>query len=159
MTFVACSLNYDCHWRHYKVFASCFNCRHLHLIYFQNRIDSGILYIYLYLQTPTALLPPTGHILPINFIADTWRQWFWSTLPPLAGKKKSNRNFIMVSPLSGPADPHFRGGFHPTSHSGGAIFFDHISFIAPLAATSVCTLLLLQISPGLLVFILDLDQA
>lgn len=74
-------------------------------------------------------------------------------------KKKSNRNFIMVSPLSGPADPHFRGGFHPTSHSGGAIFFDHISFIAPLTAASVCSLLLLQISPGLLVFILDLDRA
>lgn len=65
----------------------------------------------------------------------------------------------MVSPLSGPADPHFRGGFHPTSRSGGAIFFDHISFIAPLTAASVWTLLLLQISPGLLVFILDLDQA
>lgn len=47
--------------------------------------------------------------------------------------RKSNRNFIMLSPLSGPAKPDSRGGFHPTSILR-AIFFDHISFIAPLTA-------------------------
>lgn len=47
--------------------------------------------------------------------------------------RKSNRNFIMLSPLSGPAKPNSRGGFHPTSILR-AIFFDHISFIAPLMA-------------------------
>lgn len=47
--------------------------------------------------------------------------------------RKFNRNFIMLSPLSGPAKPDSRGGFHPTSILR-AIFFDHISFIAPLTA-------------------------
>lgn len=48
--------------------------------------------------------------------------------------RKSNRNFIMLSPLPGPAKPDSRGGFHPTSILR-AIFFDRISFIAPLTAS------------------------
>lgn len=69
------------------------------------------------------------HIMPINFIPSTWvvLGYFACAL------RKSNRNFIILSPLSGPAKPNSRGGFHPTSILR-AIFFDHISFIAPLTA-------------------------
>ena len=48
----------------------------------------------------------------------------------------------MLSPLSGPSDPDFRGGFHPTS-----IQREPFSLIT-------LALLLLRISPWLLVFIL-----
>lgn len=50
-----------------------------------------MLYIYIFVFADTYTPPPpySGHILPINFIADTWRQWFWSTLLQLTGKKKN----------------------------------------------------------------------
>jgi len=50
---------------------------------------------------------PHEHILPINFISNTWvvvvSGYFASTL------RKSNRNFITLSPLQGPENPYFSG--------------------------------------------------
>lgn len=59
-------------------------------------------------------IPPySEHISPINFISSTWVVVVWADYASTL--RKSNRNFIMVSPLSGPANPDFRGGSHPAS--------------------------------------------
>lgn len=77
--------------------------------------------------------PHTEHILPINFISNTWVVVIWICCA--SALRKSNRNFIMVSPLSGPANPDFKGWLSSRLHSERAIFFDHISFIAPLTGS------------------------
>lgn len=67
--------------------------------------------------------------------------------------QKSSVNLIMLSPPSGPADPEPGVWLSSCTSIQRAIFFDHISFIAPLTVPSV-----FYISPRLLVFILWLQS-
>lgn len=94
-------------------------------------LDSGMLFIY----RPTRRNLPHEHLLPINFISNSWavvvQSYFASTL------RKSNRRFIMLSPLLGPANPDFRA----------------MAFIAPLyrepfSLITLALLLLLRLPPS-----------
>lgn len=109
-------------------------------------LESGMLF----LQRPTY----NEHILPINFISNTWVVAVWNYFASTL--RKSNRNFIMLSPLSGPANPDFRG-----------MAFIPPLFREPFSLITLALLLLLwfppsshcySISPGLLVFILWLQS-
>lgn len=85
------------------------------------------LWWYLYTDPPTV----NTYCLSISYPTREWLGYFASTL------RKSNRNFIMVSPLSGPANPDFRGGFHPTSIQR-----------EPFSLITLALLLLLRLPPS-----------
>lgn len=99
--------------------------------------------------------PPLTNTYCLSISHPTRECWrFRATLPLLSENSIETSSCCHLGQAS---KPRFQGyGFHPTSIQR-AIFFDHISFIAPLTVPSVFSLIL-YISPGRLVFILWLQS-